>query len=389
MPRMSAIVSLVRQDDYEPQAVAAAYAEACELAGFPDVRGKSVLFKPNILLGAAPEQAATTHPAVLRAAIRHARSKGAARVLVGESPGFQVGDQAFRASGLLAAAEAEGAEWVDFMEAAKLDAPRGKAVKSFQVARAALEADLLVSLAKLKNHTLMGYTGALKNLFGCVPGLQKPGFHLRFPDAAAFALMLNDLAQALAPDFAVIDGIVGMEGPGPGSGYPRKVGVLVASRDPLAADRTACRVVGIDPDAIPNLKDGLERRAWISSDAEIELRGAPLAELRVHDWKPAPRRAKSSLPPFLKDLAVPRPWFDRASCVACGACVEICPADALGLVDDAKGAEGRSVRVDHGACIRCYCCHEVCPADAITVRRLKPRGASRSVKGAGRETAGS
>ncbi|MBN1242063.1 MAG: DUF362 domain-containing protein [Spirochaetales bacterium] len=381
---MSAIVSLVRQDDYEPEAVAAACAEAFELAGFPDVRGRTVLLKPNILLGIAPEAAATTHPEVLRAAIRQVRARGAKHVLVGDSPGFQVGDQAFRATGLLQVAEAEGAEWVDFMDAARLEAPRGKALKSFNVARAALEADVLVSLAKLKNHTLMGYTGALKNLFGCVPGLQKPAFHLRFPDPAAFALMLNDLAQALEPDFALIDGIVGMEGPGPGSGYPRKVGALIASRDPLAADRTACRIVGIDPDSVPNLKDGLERRAWISSDAEIEVRGASLESLVVRDWKPAPRSPVSSLPSFLKNLATPRPWFDRARCIACGACLHICPAAALVLVDDARGATGRSVRVDHGACIRCYCCHEVCPADAITVRRLKPRGASRSVKGAGK-----
>ncbi|MEI6876848.1 MAG: DUF362 domain-containing protein, partial [Spirochaetota bacterium] len=187
---MKAQVSIVRCSDYETAAVDAAVKKACDDAGFPDAAGKTVLFKPNILMGAEPEKAVSTHPAVLRAAIRYAKSRGASRVWVGESPGFQVGTAAFRKSGLLAVAEEEGAEWVDFSDAVQVDNPEGKVVKNFTIARAAMEADILVSLCKLKTHTLMYYTGAMKNLFGCVPGLQKPQFHMRFPERLRFGQML-------------------------------------------------------------------------------------------------------------------------------------------------------------------------------------------------------
>ena len=164
----------------------------------------------------------TTHPSVLRAVIRYAKSKGAARILVGESPGFQLGSAAFRKSGLAEAAQSEGAVWADFGEAVQVDNPDGRLVKNFTLARVAVEADVLISLPKLKNHTLMYFTGAMKNIFGCVPGLQKPQFHLRFPERERFGRMIVDLNVALRSDFSIMDAVVGMEGPGPGAGYPRR-----------------------------------------------------------------------------------------------------------------------------------------------------------------------
>ncbi|MDP3179462.1 MAG: DUF362 domain-containing protein, partial [Spirochaetaceae bacterium] len=214
---MKALVHIARCPDYDQERVDEAVREACESANFPDAVGKTVLFKPNILIGANPDRAVSTHPSVLRAAIRYAKAKGAARVLVGDSPSFQAGGSAFRKSGLQDAAQEEGAEWADFEVGERLDAPEGRVAMGFTVASAALQADVLVSLCKLKNHTLMYYTGALKNLFGCIPGLLKAQFHVRFPDRKRFGVMLNDLAQALAPEFSLMDAVIGMEGPGPGS----------------------------------------------------------------------------------------------------------------------------------------------------------------------------
>ena len=136
---MKALVSVVRCAEYDQAAVDAAVKEACDAAGFPDATGKSVLFKPNILKSAEPDEAVCTHPAVLRAAIRYAKSRGAARVLVGESPGFQVGTAAFRKSGLLEATASEGAEWVDFADSVQVENPEGKVVKNFTLARAAVD----------------------------------------------------------------------------------------------------------------------------------------------------------------------------------------------------------------------------------------------------------
>ncbi len=373
---MKAHVSIVRCPEYELSAVEAAVRQACDAAGFPEVKGKTVLLKPNILKVAEPDSAVCTHPLVLRAAIRYARSQGAARVLVGDSPGFQAGNSAFRKSGLLDATLEEGAEWVDFSDGIQVENPEGKLVKNFTVARAAMEADVLVSLCKLKNHSLMYYTGAMKNLFGCIPGLQKPQFHMRFPDRSHFGQMLTDLNLALKCEFSLMDAIVGMEGPGPGSGFPRKIGAILASRDPLALDRTACGIIGLDPRLVANLEDALGRGAWIGSDAEIEVLGTKVEELRIDDWKQVPREisTRRGFPPALRNLFVGRPFFSRKACSACGACVAICPGKSLTFAGDPKARAKKRIKVDYETCIRCYCCHEVCPEDAIVVRRMRPVG---------------
>ncbi|HTX71555.1 MAG TPA: DUF362 domain-containing protein [Rectinemataceae bacterium] len=373
---MKSAVAMLQCRDYSGALVEDAVRRACDLAGFPEVSGKTVLLKPNILKAAAPDEAVTTHPEVLRAVIRYAKSHGASRILVGDSPGFQLGAAAFRKSGLIQVTEAEGAEWSDFSEGVEVANPQGRLVKSFTLARAAVEADVLVSLPKLKNHTLMYFTGAMKNLFGCIPGLQKPPFHLRFPDRRRFGEMLVDLNIALRCDFALMDGIVGMEGPGPGAGYPRRVGAILASRDPLALDRSACAVIGLDPDLVVNLAEGLTRGLWIGSDAEIEYPAQRPQAFFVPDWKHVPReeRRLGRMPAPLRNLFVGRPFFSRRKCIACGGCVEICPGNALSLQSVPGTRTGRAVRVDYKACIRCYCCHEVCPADAIRVSRLRPLG---------------
>ncbi|HUX40084.1 MAG TPA: DUF362 domain-containing protein [Rectinemataceae bacterium] len=372
---MKTIVAIERCADYDQSLIDLAVKKTCDAAGFPDASGKTVLLKPNILKGASPDEAVSTHPSILRAAIRYAKTRGAARVQVGESPAFQVGTAAFKKSGLLEAATEEGAEWVDFLDSVQVENPQGKVVRNFTVARAAKEADILVSLCKLKTHQLMYFTGAMKNLFGTVPGLQKSQFHLRFPDRERFGQMLTDLNLAVRSHFSLMDAIVGMEGPGPGSGYPRGLGLVLASRDPLALDMTACRAIGLDPHLVANLKDALGRDAWIGSEEEIELLGPAIAEVAVADWKHVPRQgADRKVPAALRNLFVSRPFFSRTKCSACKACVTICPGAALELVPDPQARAKKSVRVNYDKCIRCYCCHEVCGDEAIVVKRWRPLG---------------
>ena len=374
---MKTQVSIVRCGTYELTEVEAAVSQACDAAGFPDVAGKTVLFKPNILMGAEPEKAVSTHPSLLRAAIRYAKSRGAARVLVGESPGFQVGNAAFRKSGLLDAAADEGAEWVDFLQAVQVENPEGKLVKNFTIARAAMEADVLVSLCKLKNHSFQYFTGAMKNLFGCVPGLQKPQFHMRFPERALFGQMITDLNLALKCEFSLMDAVVGMEGPGPAAGSPRHIGAILASRDPLALDRSACRIIGLDPSHVAYLEDALGRGPWVRSDEDIEILGPKPEEIRVDGWKMVPRDSavRRAMPSAFRNLFVGRPFFSRKTCIACSACVTICPEAALELVPDPKGRAKKRIEINYKKCIRCYCCHEVCPEDSIVVRKTRPFGA--------------
>jgi uncharacterized protein (DUF362 family)/Pyruvate/2-oxoacid:ferredoxin oxidoreductase delta subunit len=375
---MKTPVAIVRCPSYESAALDRAVAEATELAGLPDVRGKRVLLKPNILSAALPEAAIATRGELLASFARLLKSRGAAKILAGESPGWQSPELAARKSGIRAACDSEGVQWLDFSEGAEFECPEGKRVRRFTFAAALKEADVLVSLPKLKTHRLMRYTGAIKNLFGLVPGLNKSGFHLRFPLPEDFGAMLVDLALAAKPAFCLMDAVVSMEGEGPANGRPVETGLILASRDVLALDWIASSIVGYDPLQLPYLVDAASRGAWISGPEEIEIRGLSIAEARPASFELVPLRTgdkfvtdrlPAPLRRLVRNATVARPFFDHAKCVRCGGCVKICPPKALTFAPDARAASGKRVRVDYDSCIRCYCCHEVCPEDAISLRK--------------------
>lgn len=387
---MRSTVSIVNCRGYAEETVARGVAEAIEKAGGLEVRGASVLVKPNLLNANGWERAVTSHPSFVAAVVCWLKAAGASRVLVGDSPGFQAQDFVGRKCGVSDAAIEAGGEWADFSEGIEVECPEGRLVRRFTLAKPISEADLLVDLPRLKTHQLMYYSGAVKNLFGLVPGLQKSAFHLRFPGRGEFAGMLADLALAAAPDFTLMDAIVAMEGPGPNNGKPKELDLILASRDPLALDWVASGLIGYDPAAVPYLSELLGRGAregigqdgegglasrvrgrWISKPEDIEVAGLSPAAAKPENFELVPvlpkdadifrERMPAWLHRILKNAMVPRPVFDHAKCVRCSGCVKICPAGALSL---AGGAEAK-VGIDYKACLRCYCCHEVCPADAI------------------------
>jgi ferredoxin len=224
----------------------------------------------------------------------------------------------------------------------------------------------------------MRYTGAIKNLFGLVPGLSKSAYHLRFPDTADLGSAFVDLALVAAPAFSLMDAVVAMEGEGPMSGKPKQTGLLVASTDPLALDWIAASVIGYDPAELPYLADAALRGAWISGMQDIDLRG-----LRLDEARPASFELISSGGPgksfadglprplyrLARNLTVARPFFDHGKCVRCGGCIKICPPKALAYAPSEGARGGKRVEIDYEKCIRCYCCHEICPEDAIRLRK--------------------
>jgi ferredoxin len=255
-------------------------------------------------------------------------------------------------------------------------------VKNFQVAREAVECDFIVSLPKLKTHTHMYYTGAMKNLFGAVPGLQKTRFHFRFPEKDDFADMLIDLNLLLKPAFAVMDAVVSMEGKGPSGGDPFPLGLVLASADVLALDIIACGIIGYRYQDIPMLDRALKRETtpWVKSAGDIEVKGESPEDVKPASYKKVGIISdigffKKSIPGFLyrfiKDVWVPRPFFNKNKCIRCGRCVEICSAKALRFVPD-HGLFGKHIKIDRDPCIRCYCCHEICPVKAVNLRRIFP-----------------
>ncbi|MFW6135970.1 MAG: DUF362 domain-containing protein [Chloroflexota bacterium] len=363
------IVALVRCPTYDPELVYEALSRGVELLGGLDrfvTAGERVLLKPNLLAGDDPESVVTTHPSVLSACARLFQ-KGGATVWFGDSPGLDRPARAAERAGLMEAGIGSGAEFVDFSSGSRVDNPQGELVSGFPIAQPVHGCDGIVNLPKMKTHQFTRITGAVKNLFGCIPGRRKALYHVQFQDVMAFCTLLVELNLLLRPRLHVLDGIVAMEGNGPRSGDPRPMHVLILSRDPVAVDAAFCRIIGLDPTFVPTNVIGHRRGLGHFQKADLELVGDSLESFFDPDFKiirkPVYSNASYAHYNLIKNAVLPRPVIDPEHCIRCGRCVEACPVPgkALGFAD------GRSEppRYDYDLCIRCYCCHEMCPQRAI------------------------
>ena len=372
---MNKKVGIERCASYDPRELYKTLKKALEHASGLDVAGKTVLLKPNILTDAPPEKAVTTHPAFLEAVITLVREMGAIRILAGDSPGLQTPGFSGKLCGLRAAAEKNGAEWVDFTkERFELSYSGGKLVKKFPLTQAAKDADIIISLPKLKTHQLMYFTGAMKNIFGLIPSLLKSPYHARFSSRESFASMIVDLNLAVKPAYAFMDAVIGMEGPGPGSGSPRQTGLVMASSNLLALDIAASTVIGYPPMDIPVNREALSRGYWLASVEEIEYPLLKPLDVQIRDFIKIPlKKTRSQFIDFLmprkftqwRDSSAPGPEINHSSCIRCGDCTRICSSQAMRFL----GGKPSNVTIDYRRCIRCFCCHEVCPVKAIRITK--------------------
>jgi uncharacterized protein (DUF362 family)/NAD-dependent dihydropyrimidine dehydrogenase PreA subunit len=371
--RSPSVVALVECPDYDGARVLTALRRGLDLLG-GIVRfarpGEAILLKPNMLSGASPHKNVTTHPEVLKAMGVLCREAGA-QVRFGDSPGFGSGAAAAAKSGLAAAVSQIGVEQADLSVPAQVGFNEALIAKQLVLAREALEADGMISLPKMKTHGFMRITGAVKNVFGCVPGMRKGEFHVKMPRVEHFAAMLVDVCRYVRPRLHVMDGIVAMEGNGPGSGTPRPMKALLLSSDPVALDAVFCRLVRMPPQYVPTMKPGSESGLGTWSMAEIEVRGDDPERLACPDFRVVRQPAAAvdrSFPYYLKKWITPRPVIDCTLCQNCGVCVEACPLEPKAVRRPADDPELKPV-YDYPRCIRCYCCQEMCPYGAITIKR--------------------
>ncbi|MFB3896674.1 MAG: arsenic metallochaperone ArsD family protein [bacterium] len=335
-----------------------------------------VFLKVNLLSGAKPEQAVTTHPVFVYALAKILNDYGA-RVVIGDSPnaGIPYRDsalkQVYTKAGLIEAAQEAGAELNYDTSIIPVSCKDGSLIKQFNAIKPAIEADVLISVAKGKTHGFTYITGAVKNMFGVIPGFEKAGYHAKLQTLDRFSTMLVDIYEQVKPELSFMDAITCMEGDGPGSGDPRQVGAILASRNAHALDSVFSNIIGIDCQTIPTLRDALSRKL-LNLD-NIDIRGAQVAEVQVKQYKmPATLGAGDGLvvsgiiqnlvKPLFKNAFVVKPVILKKVCIGCGVCVKGCPMEAIKLVN------GKAV-IDYHKCIRCYCCHEFCPHHSIELRK--------------------
>ena len=343
--------------------------------------GDRVALKPNLLQAAKPEKAITTHPSLFAAVGRIVKANGAAPFLMESPTGAYPHtpaslERVYRATGLAEAAESAGIELCYDTRVEEVSFPEGKLTKHFQICAPILEADLVINLPKFKTHALTAITGAVKNLFGTIPGRAKPGYHATLMDKHLFAAMLLDLAECVNPGLTIMDAVIGMEGNGPGNGDPRQVGYLLGSENPRALDLVMAEMMGLKREDNPYLVEGEKQGRGPTRLEEIDLVGIDPEELHLPDYKlPDTTRSDTRLrsASWLQDALFPifrnsmtlQPLVIPEDCIACEDCVNICPMDVIEIVD----GDHPHALIDDDGCIRCYCCHETCPEDAIELHK--------------------
>jgi uncharacterized protein (DUF362 family)/Pyruvate/2-oxoacid:ferredoxin oxidoreductase delta subunit len=345
-------------------------------------RAGRVLVKPNLLSSThGPDAHTNTHPAVVHAVAELLITEFGCDVSVGDSCGTLTPGgtaQAIRRSGIEDVCNAVGAHVynVDTQPRHVVAFERGGVWKQIPLPSNLDDFDLIVSLAKLKTHSLTGVTGPVKNIFGLVPGAAKKEAHMLAPRLDRFAALLCDLYDCVRPGAAFVDGIVGMEGRGPSGGALKRVELIGASADPVALDAYCADVMGMDPMRIPLLADCAARRLGTAALDRIEVIGEPARAFAPDGFAPPPTFASGLL------LRIVPRWVTRglfrsltsryaqiaqSRCIQCGECARNCPSHTI-----AHDASGNRYHVLRKGCISCYCCAEACPVAAIDILPTLP-----------------
>ncbi|NBG89176.1 DUF362 domain-containing protein [Isachenkonia alkalipeptolytica] len=333
---------------------------------------EKILLKLNLLMKKNPEEGVTTHPIFVKALGDILKEYGC-DIIIADSPGGPFNKTllrgVYRVCGIEAMAEHSGFE-LNYNTAEITKPNPGAEILTDITAIEVLEqVDKVISVSKLKTHGMMKFTGAVKNMYGIVPGLIKAEYHFQYPELKNFSNMLVDVCNYKTPVLSFMDGIIGMEGEGPSAGDLRKVGAVIGSSSPYALDVVACQLVNIDPFTVPTILRSVERGLLDQDFAKINIQGILPENFMLEPFKTPDivdlNFAKGRVPQFLEgpinSVLLPKPTFDHEQCISCGDCAKVCPAQVIRMKNKKPYADLRN-------CIRCFCCQELCPVKAVHVK---------------------
>ncbi len=328
-----------------------------------------VLLKVNLIGPKSSDSAAVTHAEFVRAVVRILKDRNC-NVWIGDSSGGAIAGiaptaQGFKVAGYERVAEEEGAQIKNFdregVEAAK---PESRCEETMYIAKPMFDADVVINLPKLKTHSAQIFSGAVKNVFGCIPGLRKAKYHKMAPNPSDFGQIICDIHKATKIQLHIMDGILAMQGEGPTAGSIYKAGKILVSEDPLALDAVAAKMTGMDVEDVPILETARKRNmgeGWLKN---ITLAG---------DYEQIPRLADFILPKRFRgakkhnsralvkviDFFNTQPRINLNKCKKCNMCVESCPVEAI---------DKETKQIDYSVCIECMCCHELCMFKAVELK---------------------
>ena len=379
-------VIVIPCDSYDEEKVYNALKKGLlELGGLKSIvkPEEKILVKPNLLSAAIPDKAVTTHPSVLKAVYRLLSECGYENVKSGDSPGHGSCEGAMKLLGLNDDTM-YGAKLTPMSENVHVDFSDGITCKEFDFCKEVVESDAIINVCKMKTHALERITGAVKNVYGFVCGYRKAAGHVKFPNDTVFARMLADIHRCTHPRLHIMDGIIAMEGNGPGAGTPTPMNVILISQDPVALDTVYCYLLNLDSELVPTNSQGCRMGIGTDKEDEIEIilcdpdesntgtSGHIINKNELFEkygnatFDVGREKPKNTFlmkySGFMTKLAR-RPVIDKEKCVKCGICVDHCPVP--GKAVEFKNGKSSPPVYDYKKCIRCYCCQEMCPQHAI------------------------
>lgn len=329
---------------------------------------KTILIKPNLLGAFPPERAVTTHPVVLDAVIKILLEMDK-EVWLGDSPGGTAPvKKVWQDTGMLQVAAKHNIKLIKF-GANGVVHKQGNGIE-YHLTKDYWDADAVINVCKYKTHSLMSFTGAIKNLYGLIPGVKKSDYHKEHPDHIQFSKVISELYNLVSDKlaFSIMDGIIGMEGEGPSAGDPRNFGVMFASEKASALDFIAASMMGFKPENLEYILPCLVHDNISVSDIEIDdiWKGFRFPNVKIKKIG-AIIKILAYSPEFLKNAF--RKYFTvypdfEDGCKKCRICVDSCPVQAMTL----NSADEHPV-IDYDKCIKCMCCHEMCPYSVVYVRK--------------------
>lgn len=363
---MNPSVSIVRCKEYDRDLVQRTVRQSVDLLGgiAAFIRpGSKVLVKPNLLMAKPPESGITTHPEVVRALVKILKEIGC-EIFLGDGPSVwgskpENVDDVYDKTGMRSLAEEEGINLVKFT--------RHRWRDKFSLTTWLDDCDYLISMPKFKSHCFTTLTGAVKNLYGLLSESSKTEVHKKYITPVVFSGILADIYTCAKPALTIVDGIVAMEGDGPGSGGKlRNSGVLIAGSDCVAIDSILASIMGLKPNDILTIKEASLRGLGVSDIAAIRICGEELKDVTGKRFR-LPVTSISNMIPgplleVLKKLIRSYPKFNYAKCISCGVCIEVCPQKVIAM-------KAKRPVIDYSKCIRCFCCHESCPNSAIGIKK--------------------
>lgn len=339
-------VSIVKCNSYENKEIKKALEQSLKNINFSFKKNMKVLIKPNILSPHPPEKAITTNPVIIKELCKILK-KYNSKIYIGESSSYET-NKGFKVSGIgklkkyakIINFETQNKELFDF-----------ESIKKVPLPKILFDMDLIINLAKLKTHTFTVVTLCVKNLYGCIPGKSKSLYHKILHSSKKFSKFLLELHEKIKPELNIIDGILGLEGFGPGaSGKPIKSKVMVAGKNAIATDIIASELMGFEPSTL-----------YVNKLSNIQKENIEVVGEKIKlNFKKPPSALIFTVPVFhFLNNIFPKPKikFNHKKCSKCRLCEEKCPVKAINLSPFPK--------CDYGECIRCLCCIEICPNGAI------------------------